>query len=70
MSVIFGLTAPLLVMAEARPLDDDLAVEARLKALSLESRCLVCQNQTLADFSAPLRKTCAVKSGDDNQRDD
>jgi cytochrome c-type biogenesis protein CcmH len=45
---------PLLAMAEARPLGDDPAVEARLKALSHELRCLVCQNQTLADSSADL----------------
>ena len=30
------------------------AIEARLKALSQELRCLVCQNTTLADSSAPL----------------
>ena len=47
-------TLPLLVWAEARPLGDDPAVEARLKSLSTELRCLVCQNQTLADSSAPL----------------
>jgi len=29
-------------------------VEARLKALAEELRCLVCQNQTIADSSAPL----------------
>ena len=28
--------------------------EARLKALAVELRCLVCQNQTLADSNAPL----------------
>ena len=32
----------------------DAAVEARLKALSQELRCLVCQNTTLADSNAPL----------------
>ena len=48
------LTLPLLAMGEARPLGDDPAVEARLKSLSQELRCLVCQNQTLADSSAPL----------------
>jgi cytochrome c-type biogenesis protein CcmH len=32
----------------------DPAVEARLKALGEELRCLVCQNQTLADSNAPL----------------
>ena len=32
----------------------DPAVERRLKALAEELRCLVCQNQTLADSNAPL----------------
>jgi cytochrome c-type biogenesis protein CcmH len=32
----------------------DAAVEARLKALAEELRCLVCQNQTIADSNAPL----------------
>jgi len=32
----------------------DPAVEARLKAISHELRCLVCQNQTIADSDAPL----------------
>jgi cytochrome c-type biogenesis protein CcmH len=35
----------------ARP---DPAVEARLKHLGEELRCLVCQNQTIADSHAPL----------------
>jgi cytochrome c-type biogenesis protein CcmH len=49
------LILPLMVLAgEAQPLGDDPAVEARLKILSQELRCLVCQNQTLADSSAPL----------------
>ena len=39
---------------EAQPLGDDPAVEARLKHLAVELRCLVCQNQTLADSNAPL----------------
>jgi cytochrome c-type biogenesis protein CcmH len=39
---------------EAQPLGDDPAVEARLKHLAVELRCLVCQNQSLADSSAPL----------------
>lgn len=39
---------------EARPLADDPVVEARLKKLAVELRCLVCQNQTLADSDAPL----------------
>jgi cytochrome c-type biogenesis protein CcmH len=32
----------------------DAAVERRLKALAEELRCLVCQNQTIADSNAPL----------------
>ena len=32
----------------------DAVVEARLKRLAEELRCLVCQNQTIADSSAPL----------------
>jgi len=32
----------------------DTALDARLKTLSEELRCLVCQNQTLADSTAPL----------------
>jgi cytochrome c-type biogenesis protein CcmH len=39
---------------EARPLAEDPVLEARLKAMSHELRCLVCQNQTLSDSNAPL----------------
>jgi cytochrome c-type biogenesis protein CcmH len=39
---------------EAKPMGDDPALEARLKNVSQELRCLVCQNTTLADSSAPL----------------
>ncbi len=38
----------------ATPLAEDPALEARLKAMSQELRCLVCQNSTLADSDAPL----------------
>jgi cytochrome c-type biogenesis protein CcmH len=38
----------------AVPLSEDPALEARLKAMSQELRCLVCQNSTLADSDAPL----------------
>jgi cytochrome c-type biogenesis protein CcmH len=33
---------------------EDQQIEARLKALSTELRCLVCQNTTLSDSNAPL----------------
>ena len=51
--VIVAATLALAQSSEevARP---DPAVEARLRVLGEELRCLVCQNQTLADSSAPL----------------
>jgi cytochrome c-type biogenesis protein CcmH len=39
---------------EAPPAADDPALEKRLMALSAELRCLVCQNQSLADSHADL----------------
>ncbi len=39
---------------DAKPLAEDPVAEARLKQLAVELRCLVCQNQTLADSNAPL----------------
>ena len=49
------LLVPCLAGAEeARPLADNPQAEARLKHLAVELRCLVCQNQTLADSNAPL----------------
>ncbi|MGQ0694558.1 MAG: cytochrome c-type biogenesis protein [Nitrospiraceae bacterium] len=49
------LLMPGLVWAqEAKPLAEDPVAEARLKRLAVELRCLVCQNQTLADSNAPL----------------
>lgn len=37
----------------AKPIEDP-AIEARMKHLTKELRCLVCQNETLADSQAPL----------------
>ncbi|PWT76695.1 MAG: cytochrome c-type biogenesis protein CcmH [Proteobacteria bacterium] len=39
---------------EAAPLADDPVIERRLMELSAELRCLVCQNQSLADSHADL----------------
>ena len=39
---------------EARPLQADVVVEAQVQRLSEELRCLVCQNQTIADSHAEL----------------
>ncbi len=54
LSVIILLLPCLAVAEEARPLADNPQVEARLKHLAVELRCMVCQNQTLADSDAPL----------------
>ena len=54
--VTAGFAASLFLMAVAAlaQAPRDAALEARLKTLSEELRCLVCQNQTLADSTAPL----------------
>ena len=53
--LVMILLVPCLAEAkEARPLADNPQAEARLKRLAVELRCLVCQNQTLADSNAPL----------------
>lgn len=39
---------------EAQPLQENAVVEAQVQRLSEELRCLVCQNQTLADSHAEL----------------
>ncbi|MFZ3086464.1 MAG: cytochrome c-type biogenesis protein [Methylotenera sp.] len=39
---------------DAQPLQKDAVVEAQVQRLSEELRCLVCQNQTLADSHAEL----------------
>jgi cytochrome c-type biogenesis protein CcmH len=52
--VIILLIPGLAAAEEARPLADNPQIEARLKTLAVELRCLVCQNQTLADSNAPL----------------
>ncbi|PWT90661.1 MAG: cytochrome C biogenesis protein CcmH [Blastocatellia bacterium] len=45
---------PRLIAKEAEPLSTDPEVEKRLNRLSQELRCLVCQNETLADSRADL----------------
>ena len=52
--LLLCVTAPFVVAKDAEPVGDDPAVEARLAKLSQELRCLVCQNETLADSRAGL----------------
>lgn len=54
LALIMLLTPGLGWAGEAKLLAEDPAAEARLKHLAVELRCLVCQNQTLADSNAPL----------------
>src|SRR5690242_410321 len=42
------------IAKEAKPLAEDPELEKRVMALSQELRCLVCQNETLADSRADL----------------
>jgi len=56
---LFFLAALLLAAFDAgaglaRPLAEDPALEDRVRRVASELRCLVCQNQTLADSHAPL----------------
>jgi cytochrome c-type biogenesis protein CcmH len=52
--LLLMLFAAFAVARDAAPLADDPALEQRLMRLSTELRCLVCQNETLADSRADL----------------
>lgn len=52
--VLLAMTAAWASAKEATPAAQDPALEQRVMALSNELRCLVCQNQTIADSNAPL----------------
>jgi cytochrome c-type biogenesis protein CcmH len=50
-----GLALPFaLVAREAPPVGEDPAIERHMMVLAQELRCLVCQNQTIADSQAEL----------------
>jgi cytochrome c-type biogenesis protein CcmH len=51
-----ALVAPAATAMEARPNADDPALEQRLLALTADLRCVVCQNESLAESRAPLAK--------------
>ena len=53
LAVMFSLGCPAWA-GETAPAAADPALEARVTAVASELRCLVCQNQTLADSNAPL----------------
>jgi cytochrome c-type biogenesis protein CcmH len=49
-----ALLATEAVASEARPNADDPVLEARLMGLAADLRCVVCQNESLAESRAPL----------------
>ena len=53
-ALVLALAATGVAAKEAAPAAQDPALEQRMMALAEELRCLVCQNQTLADSNAPL----------------
>ena len=53
-AVMFACVASTVVAQGLDVAKPDPIVESRLKGLAEELRCLVCQNQTIADSSAPL----------------
>jgi cytochrome c-type biogenesis protein CcmH len=52
--LLLSFVVPFALAKDAQPLAEDPAVEERLTKLSQELRCLVCQNETLADSRADL----------------
>jgi cytochrome c-type biogenesis protein CcmH len=54
--LLFALFTGPVAAKEALPLAEDPALEARLQALAKELRCLVCQNESLADSNADLAR--------------
>jgi cytochrome c-type biogenesis protein CcmH len=51
---LFVTMASSVFAKDAQPIADDPQLEARVMAISRELRCLVCQNETLADSRADL----------------
>lgn len=78
--ILIGLLAALLAVlwlapatasaAEARPAATDPALEARVMAVAAELRCLVCQNQTIADSQAALAVDLRAQVREQLQRGD
>ena len=54
LTIVFLLVVPSASAGEAAPAAADPQLEKRVMAVAEELRCLVCQNQTIADSNAPL----------------
>jgi cytochrome c-type biogenesis protein CcmH len=53
-ATLWAAAVPVALAAEAQPVAEDPALERRLQTLAKELRCLVCQNESLADSHADL----------------
>ena len=53
-ALLFALAAGVVAAQEAAPAEADPELEARMVRITAELRCLVCQNQTIADSNAGL----------------
>ena len=51
---VAAIACLVVALSTAAPAWSDLAFDTRLKSLESQLRCLVCQNQTLAESEAPL----------------
>ena len=71
--ICLGVTS-LAFANDAAPLADDPALEARMTRIASELRCLVCQNQTIADSNADLAQDLRrqvremLRKGDDDAK--
>lgn len=54
LSLLLVISIPFAQAGEAAPTSDDLVLEKKVMTVSENLRCLVCQNQTIADSNAEL----------------
>jgi cytochrome c-type biogenesis protein CcmH len=73
LSLVFALVLPVMAVQPDEVLGDP-ALEARARALSLQLRCMVCQNQSIDDSDAPLARDLRIlvrerlKAGDSDSQ--
>ncbi len=60
LAALLGLTASVCLAVEPDEILSDRALEARARVLSAGLRCLVCQNQSIDDSTAPLARDLRV----------
>jgi cytochrome c-type biogenesis protein CcmH len=54
MALVWSMGVGMALAKEAQPASDDPVMEAKVMRIAAELRCLVCQNQTIADSNADL----------------